>query len=238
MEFHPEKCEVIPITRNRNIIKNNYTLNGHILKTTTNAKYLGVTITSDLRWNQHVNNKVKSANSSLGLLKRNLKISNKTLKTQAYFTFVRPLVEYASPVWDPHTDSNIHKIEMVQHRAARFVFNKYMTSSEDGSHSVTKMLESLGWKSLEQRRTEARLVLMYKIVYGLVLIPIESYLVPHHRHSRHYHDLAYQIPHSNNNYHQFSFFPRTVRIWNALPQEVVHAQTIDAFKSQIAAQTY
>jgi hypothetical protein len=44
-------------------------------------------------------------------------------KTQAYNTFVRPSLEYASTVWDPHTQDNINKVESIQRRAARFVTN-------------------------------------------------------------------------------------------------------------------
>jgi hypothetical protein len=59
MEFHPQKCQIIPITRNKNIINNSYTLNGHTLETTTNVKYLSITITSNLSWNQHIDDITK-----------------------------------------------------------------------------------------------------------------------------------------------------------------------------------
>ena len=49
---------------------------------------------------------------------------------KAYTTNIRPIVECASPVWDPHTKRNTNKIEMVQHRCARYVTgNFYRTSS-------------------------------------------------------------------------------------------------------------
>ena len=43
----------------------------------------------------------------------------------AYKTPVRPLVEYSSSVWSPYTQNNIHKIEMVQRRAARWTLDNY-----------------------------------------------------------------------------------------------------------------
>ena len=49
MEFHPDKCEIINITRKRNITHYPYTLHGHNLKHVDQAKYLGVIITKDLR---------------------------------------------------------------------------------------------------------------------------------------------------------------------------------------------
>ena len=90
----------------------------------------------------------------------------------AYNTIVRPQVEYASAVWSPHTKENNKKIEFVQRRAARWVSNDYSMQS-----SVKAMLGNLGWRSLENRRIDARLTMFYKIVYGLVAIPLSSYFV-------------------------------------------------------------
>ena len=66
------------------------------------------------------------------------------------------------PCWSPYTQTNIN-IEAVQHRAARWIINDYSSYS-----SVTQMIDTLGWRSLEQRRASAaRLIMFYKIVYGL-----------------------------------------------------------------------
>jgi hypothetical protein len=48
MKFHPEKCNVLTISKKRIPSKYNYTLHGHILEHDTSAKYLGCTISSDL----------------------------------------------------------------------------------------------------------------------------------------------------------------------------------------------
>ena len=64
------------------------------------------------------------ANRVLNFLKRNLKKCPKSIKEKAYTctTYVRPITEYASTVWDPHTNLKVktRKIEKVQRRAARF----------------------------------------------------------------------------------------------------------------------
>ena len=86
MEFHPQKCSVLHITRSRNPKYKQYTLHGHILVKEDNAKYLGVVINKTLSWNNHINEVTKKANASLGFLRRNLKIGQENLKTSAYFT--------------------------------------------------------------------------------------------------------------------------------------------------------
>ena len=79
----------------------------------TSAKYLGVTIQDDLKWNSHVTNITKKTNNALAFLRRNIRIKSTDLKTNAYKALVCPLVEYASTVWDPHTNNLINNIEMV-----------------------------------------------------------------------------------------------------------------------------
>ena len=123
MAFHPDKCQVLQITRKRNIIRAGYFLHGQKLEVVSASKYLGITITKDLKWKHHCDNVSTKASRMLGFLKRNLNISSIKLKTKAYTSLVRPLVEYACPVWDPYHQDNIRKIEMIQRRACRYVTN-------------------------------------------------------------------------------------------------------------------
>ena len=66
-----------------------------------------VKITSDLRWDAHITDVCNKANKTLGFLRRNIKITDERLKNAAYKAFVRPVIEYASPVWDSFTANNI-----------------------------------------------------------------------------------------------------------------------------------
>ena len=73
------------------------------------------------------------------------------IASAAYNTLVHPQLEYAAPVWDPHFKEKILQLEKVQHRAARWT-----TSSFDYRSSVTAIVNDLGWRTLEQRRADAR----------------------------------------------------------------------------------
>ena len=84
---------------------------------------------------------------------------------------VRPIIEYASTVWAPHTLTNINQLESIQRRAARFCFNDYSTFS-----SVTRMISSLNLPTLEQRRNKAKLITMYKILNGNLEVPTDDFL--------------------------------------------------------------
>ena len=73
---------------------------GNDLENVESIKYLGVTITSDLRWNTHVSNVCTNANRTLGFLRRNLYSCPQEVKEAAYKGLVRPVLDYSSSVWD------------------------------------------------------------------------------------------------------------------------------------------
>ena len=93
-------------------------------KSPVQSTYLGITITNNLYWYEHINitNIANKANSTSlrAFLQRNLSQCQQSVKSTCYNTYVRPIVEYASFIWSPHLLSDINRIEMVQHRSARF----------------------------------------------------------------------------------------------------------------------
>ena len=229
MEFHPQKCEVLSITKNRNTINHPYTLHGHLLKHADCAKYLGVTISKDFRWATHIDNITTKASKSLGFSKRNLQVSSPSIKERAYKALVRPHLEYCPCIWDPFTSKEIDKIEMVQRRSARYVLNRYHNTS-----SVNEMLRELKWPSLQDRRQHARLTMLYKVTNNLVETPrLAAKFIPVQRRSRHQNEKAYQIPETPKNYIKESFIPRTIRVWNYLPNNIVTAKSIDIFRQRL-----
>ena len=224
MSFNPSKCQVLHITRAKCPIQPDT----YFLESVLSAKYLGVTISDNLSWTPHIDSVSKKANQTLGFLKRNIKVHNKDLKSTAYTTLVRPQLEYASTVWSPHTETDITKLEAVQRRSARWATRDYQRTS-----SVTQMLKDLNWCTLEQRRIDSRLTLMYKITYDLVAIPAAGYLIPKTRQSRHNHLRAYrQIP-TLKDYYKYTFFPRTIVHWNALPFYIPVLPTVAQFSHAV-----
>jgi hypothetical protein len=229
MEFHPDKCNVIRITRAKKPIIHNYHLRGHQLEAVPDAKYLGVTLSQDLRWDRHINNVKTSATRTLNFLKRNLKISSTKIKERAYNGLVRPQLEYSAAVWDPHTIKGTNTIEMVQRRAARWACNRFNNTS-----SVTDMLNHLGWRTLEQRRADQRLTMLYKITNNLVAINPAVYITPVTRATRHSHHLGFIQFSTRKDHFRLSYFPRTVIQWNKLPLCVVQSPSVEVFKLQVA----
>ena len=158
MRFKPVKFNMMQLTKKHNKIDASYTLKGTVLENVESIKYLGITITSDLKWNSHIRNVCSKANTTLGFLRRNLSSCPQDVKEAAYKTLVRPILEYGSTVWDPQCNGLNDELESVQKRAARFVTRNY--SYETGS--MTGILEELKWETLQKRRKDKRLILMYK----------------------------------------------------------------------------
>ena len=206
-----------------------YTLHGHILEAVDSAKYLGITITSDLRWKNHINQVCSKANKTLGFLKRNLNIASTTVKRNAYTSLVRPLVEFACMAWDPYHSTQSHRLEMVQRRAARYVTNRHHNRS-----SVSDMISHLNWKSLEERRKNARLAMLYKMTNNMVNIDTEERLIPPNRYSRNMHQRSFRVFYHRSDFRKESFFPRTIRDWNALPPAVASAESLGVFKTLLS----
>ena len=136
-----------------------YVLHGQVLEAVDPSKYLGLEISHDLNWNTHIQNLTTKANRTLGFVRRNIPSKHQGIRQKAYKTLVRPKLKYGCTVWSPYTQANINKVEAVQRRAVRLVTNDYSSYS-----SVTQMINSLGWRSLEQRRASLRSIKFYMVL--------------------------------------------------------------------------
>jgi len=159
------------------------------------------------------------------LLQRNLRQCSRQVKT-AYFTYVRPILEYVSIVWSSDTKANIYKLEISQHKAA-WLFNNYSRYS-----SVMSMLHQLNWDSLEQRHTKATSTMFYKIINNIVSVNFSEYLQWSKTRTRG-HQLKFStiLTRTSTLYH--SFLPRAIHLWNSLPDNIVIAFNLGNFCTEL-----
>ena len=227
MRFQPVKCNMMRLSRKRNIIEYKYKLKGIELEYLDSIKYLGVNIKNNLHWGEHIDSICNKAYKILGLLKRNLSSCPQKVKLLAYKGLVRPILEYACAAWDPHQKYLQDKLEQVQHQAARFITSNY--STEPGT--MTKMLKELKLEPLIVRRKNCRLILLCKGLQNQAAIPINTLQRPkrttRNMHSEHFINLP-----SRTDTLKSSFLPNTIRDWNLLPSEVIEKSK--ASKSPVA----
>jgi len=148
---------------------------------------------------------------------------NKQLKEAAYRTYanVRRQVEYCSTIWHPWQKHLIHRIEMVQRSAARYVQNVY---NYHYTSSATNMLIEL-WSTLEQRRNQASLTMLHKIHIYNKLVNVD------HSHLTTTWNNKLLIPHSKAKHHINSFLPQPIWLWNRLLTEIKDDPTVPSFAS-------
>ena len=109
------------------------------------------------------------------------------------------------------------KKEMLQHRAARFVLTNLAAWRRNHRDSITDMLMTLKWLSLENRRRHSRLILLFKFVNKLIHIPTQYLPVPSPlTTTRANHDQKFMQQYARTDRYLYSFLPRTIPDWNNL----------------------
>ena len=105
MRFQPVKCNMMQLTKKlTHKIQTSYTLEGTVLENVESIKYLGVTITNDLKWNTHIINICTKANRTLGFLRRNLYSCPQDVKKQRINHWCVESLNMEARSWTP-----IHK---------------------------------------------------------------------------------------------------------------------------------
>ena len=192
---------------------------------------LRATVNSRLRWNQHIDQISAAANRMLGFLRCTLFRCPQLLKEKTYKAIVRPKVEYCSSVWDPHQQKYIDKLEMTQHRAARFLNNIPFRCSKPPV-SISAMVSGLGWGSLRSCAWHSGLTWYTRSTDGLVEVPQEYYPVPRPQNSARSHPRQFQRFQHMVDAFKYVFLPLTIPAWNALPQAVAEVDS-DTFKRHL-----
>ena len=173
MKFNVAKCHSMRVTRHlpSNQTHFSYSLHEQTLEQVRSAKYLGLTITDDLEWGQHISEISCKATKTFCFLRRNLALAPRHTKDVAYKTLVRPQLEYAAPIWYPYDETETKRWRKCRRQQPGGPAMWNMSSVDD-------MLDELEWPSLEDRRVKSSLTFCYKIHSGTVSLDKDRYLTP------------------------------------------------------------
>jgi hypothetical protein len=155
LKFNALKCEHLRISTSKKQLAQGpkFQLAGSVIPSSDRVKYLGVTLSQDLKWKKHWKEVCSKSNQLLGMLRRNLHGASAKAKRVAYTSLVRSRLEYASVVTDPYTKGDEKFVEMAQRRDVRFICSNYNYTDS----SVTEMRKSLELDELKDRRKVDRL---------------------------------------------------------------------------------
>ncbi|GFW33687.1 reverse transcriptase domain-containing protein [Trichonephila clavipes] len=129
--------------------------------------YLGVTLDPELRFSKHIEQTTNKALGKLNVLRKLCGTSwgsrPQTLKS-TFCTVIRPVLEYATPIWTPASISVKRKLDSVQHRAAKIIIGAVSSTNNE------KAEQECGLPPLESRRKLATIKFTNKL---------RSYGAPH-----------------------------------------------------------
>lgn len=242
MGLNVSKCKVISFCRSRSNDVHEYSVGGDKLENVDSYKYLGVIFRKDLGWGEQVSRVSKKGINSLNFVMRQLKGASNSIKEKAYLSLVRPIVEYASSVWDPYRAGEVKDVEKVQRLAARRVTGRirrwrYIQNCkgelERELDSPSEMINELGWETLATRRKNDRLCNYFRVMEGNDgwrelngKTKVDSAL----RGCRGAHKRKVVVLGSKKDVGKYSFLNRTGRDWNSVDARVFDGSDINVYK--------
>lgn len=234
LRFHPDKCKVLPITtkstskidQDGRYSMSTYEGTRTSLETVKNEKDIGVTIDSNLKFNQHIQDKVNKANQLVGIIRRSFKYLDYKSFCLLYKALVRPHLEYASSVWSPYLKKDIDAIENVQRRATKMLHKLKDKSYEE-------RLEILKLPTLRFRRLRGDMIETYKILNKIYDGRVTSGLFKLCKNTTRGHSLKLAKERSRLDIRKHYFTNRVVEVWNSLPESVVTAPNVKTFERRL-----
>ena len=224
MTFHPKKSKVMHIGNKNN--RYLYLLGHNLISETKKETDLGILVSDNLSWSEHVANCAKKANRVLGMVKHTFSHMDKEMFISLYQTLIRPQMEYCPQVWSPHLQKDISILEKVQRRATKIV-----PGLEDLPYE--QRLKALKLYPLEERRTRGDMICIWKMLNGHIDIDCNR-ILPINKGCNSTRSHAYQIlgKVSKNNSRKNFFTQRVIHPWNTLSSDTVNSTTVEMFKGR------
>jgi len=232
LSFNLAKCKSLTISTREPKIETEYKLPStnntlHMLEKVDQEKDIGVIIDSHLTFENHISAVVNKANSTMGVIRRTYKSLDEECFLLLFKGLVRPVLEYAAPVWSPYRKKYVNKVEDVQRRAT-----KQLTGMKDLSYD--ERLRKLNLPTLVYRRCRGDMIEAYKMLnnkYDSDLPPILQ-RAPTNRGTRG-HSLKLNHQYSRLDTRKHFFALRICTLWNDLPEEAVKAKNIQSFERRL-----
>ena len=232
LRFHPEKCHTLKLGHKKSEATycmrkkdndNNYTTIN--LEESEFEKDLGVYIDNKLNFKEHVNRSTSKANKIMGVIRRTFDYLSEEIFVQLFKSLVRPILEYGNSAWQPCNKSLCQEIENVQRRAT-----KLLASIRDLPYP--ERLARLKLPSLEHRRKRGDMMEMYKYINNIYKCDNPNFETNTNKITRG-HSLTIKKGHHRLNLRGNYFTVRAITTWNDLPESVVSAPSLNAFKSRL-----
>ena len=231
LKFHPDKCKHMKITRNKKEENNpSFDLHNKKIQKVEEEKDIGVTIDSHLTFEKHISEKIAKADSMAYLIRRTFDYLNADIFVPLYKALVRSHLDFANSVWAPNKIEHIEEIEKVQKRATKRLPG--MSQLNYGER-----LKALKLPTLAYRRLRGYLIETFKIIHGYYDKDATQFLKlwtnEAERSSPRGQQFKLYPQQFEYDIRKYSFTVRVTKHWNALPDEIVKAPSINSFKNRL-----
>ena len=229
MKFNEAKCKVLHFGRNNP--RHAYQMNGVPLQPVDVEKDIGVNVTSNLKPTDHCAKAAATARSVLYRLLKTFHYRDKNFFVSLYKTYVRPHMEFASPVWNPWLRRDIDVLERVQEKFVRNISGLQAKTYEDRLIEIELL-------SLSDRRIYLDLIEVFKILKGYVNLNYRDLFTTindANRRSTRMTDCPYNIvgTRCNLDVRKNFFTMRIVGYWNDLPLDIKMESRLVTFKNKL-----
>ena len=229
LHFNITKCKGMRFHR-RNIdwkplgALDRYYLGGKEIEMVSSHKDLGILIDSSLRFHLHIRSIAAKASGLVSNFLKSTLSRSKNFMISILKSHIRPLLEFASPVWFTGYNEDIRILESVQRRWTREI---------DGLKdlSYAERLECLDLFSVKGRLVRADLILCWKIFQGQSTISPEMLFSLDTRPGNRGHRIKIFHPFAYTEARKRFFSIRCITMWNSLPDSVVASTSLTSFKS-------
>ena len=223
LPLNVQKCNVLYFGHQNS--KCPYSIRGVNIVSADITRDLGVIIDSSLSFKQHIEDVARKARRLNGFIFRTFRSRDANVLLPVFKAVVRPCLEFATPVWNPHSAYGTQLLENVQKRFTRCIRGM-------GHVSYDERLSQLKLSPLTTRRVYFDLILVYKLLNGFAVANCPLVRRNHQQGTRgHSHTLS--KPAVFKNTRKFFFTSRVVNAWNSLPEEVVSSRTVQTFKVRL-----
>ena len=190
-------------------------------------KLLGVIIDNSLSFKAHIKKICRKVNTKVSILRRIRKIIPSDIMIKLYKAFILPHFEYTSPLFIGLSKGFSAKLESTNAFALRTLLN-YSKST-----AYEELLKTVHIKSLEHRRIEQALILVYNSIYNQAPNYIrEIFLLRSNGYSLWGH-LKVVLPRPTSSYMQHSFTYQAGKQWNNLPDKIKMSESLSIFRKNL-----
>ena len=189
-----------------------YSINSKQISAHDHHRDLGVIMSSNLSWNEHLKYILSKAYKTLGLIRRTFcSAHNPSTKKILYLSLVRPQLMYCSQIWRPHLLKDIITLEKVQRRATKFILNDFTSDYK------SRLMELKILPLMMQLELNDMMFLLRCLKEPTEAFRVSSYVNFCSTSTRSSSYLKIQHTMSRTNTTRHFYFNRIPRLWNSFP---------------------